>query len=140
MWPAALFDPLVSEALQLDTTEALQPETIRATGTPEAELADLLREHESHHGTLEKQGREVTTCLRDGDLEVVTRWRTRRVRPEPDRGAQVVGPLGDGEVRPSPGQHPADPDPLPDQGHRGVERAREAQSKTGPCERLRLIS
>ena len=75
MWPAALSDPLVSQALQLGTTEDLRQETIRATGTPEAELADLLREHESHHGTLENQGLEVTTCLRDGDLEVVTRFR-----------------------------------------------------------------
>jgi len=91
MWAAALSDPLVATALQLDTSVALRQETIRATGTPEAELADLLRQHESDHGLLEDQGLEVTTCLRDGDLEVVSRF-----RPDADAAyARLLGSMVD---------------------------------------------
>ncbi|MFC5379707.1 competence/damage-inducible protein A [Aquipuribacter nitratireducens] len=78
MWPTALDDPRVRAALGLDDgAEALHERTIRISGPPEAELAGLLREHEQRHGRLEAAGLEVTTCLRDGDLEVVTRFRPR---------------------------------------------------------------
>ncbi len=75
MWPGAVADPSVAGALHLAAAEPLRQETMRLHGPPEAELADLLREHESRHGALESQGLEVTTCLRDGDLEVVSRFR-----------------------------------------------------------------
>ncbi|MGJ7442180.1 competence/damage-inducible protein A [Aquipuribacter sp. MA13-6] len=91
MWAAALADPLVAAALQLAGAVALREETIRATGVPEAELADLLREHASRHGAAEDAGLEVTTCLRDGDLEVVTRF-----RPDADTAyAQLLGSVVD---------------------------------------------
>ncbi|WP_380168419.1 competence/damage-inducible protein A [Jannaschia sp. R86511] len=89
MWRAALTDPVVAAALRLGEPVSLRQETVRATGLPEAELADLLRGHESDHGPLEGAGLEVTTCLRDGDLEVVTRF-----RPEADAAyARLVGSL-----------------------------------------------
>lgn len=91
MWTAALSDPFVRAALQLATTVALRQETVRVTGLPEAELADLLREHEGGHGALEFRGLEVTTCLREGDLEVVSRF-----RPEADDAyAQLLGAIRD---------------------------------------------
>ena len=89
MWADALSDPLVATALQLATTVALRQETIRVTGIPEAELADLLRGYESGLGALEGRGLEVTTCLRDGDLEVVSRF-----RPEAHAAyAQLLGAI-----------------------------------------------
>lgn len=67
MWSAALTSPLVRAALA-GATE-LRQETVRLWGTPESELAATLRELE---GTL--HGLEITTCLRGGELEVVTRF------------------------------------------------------------------
>ena len=67
MWPAALKSPLVLAALA-GATE-LRQETVRLWGTPESELAATLRNLE---GTLD--GLEITTCLRGGELEVVTRF------------------------------------------------------------------
>jgi len=91
MWAAALSDSLVATALQLATAVALRQETVRVTGLPEAELADLLREHEGGHGALEGRGLEVTTCLREGDLEVVSRF-----RPEADAAyAQLLDAIRD---------------------------------------------
>jgi competence/damage-inducible protein CinA-like protein len=58
MWPAA-----VAGAAEL------RQETVRLWGTLEAELAAILREHED-----ELAGLEITTCLRDGELEIVTRF------------------------------------------------------------------
>lgn len=51
----------------------LRQRTVRIWGPPEAELAALLRDHEDAHGSLDDAGLEVTTCLREGELEVVTR-------------------------------------------------------------------
>lgn len=75
MWPAAESHPVVAAALDAAGTVPLRQQTIRATGLPEAELAEVLRGHESRHGALADAGLEVTTCLREGDLEVVTRFR-----------------------------------------------------------------
>ncbi|TIC87642.1 competence/damage-inducible protein A [Nocardioides sp. GY 10113] len=69
MWPAALAAPEVAAALAGAVT--LHEETIRIWGPPEAELAGLLRDHEARHGL---DDLEVSTCLRDGELEVVTRF------------------------------------------------------------------
>lgn len=91
MWGTALADPVVEVALRSAGAVTLRQETIRATGLPEAELAELLRGHESRHGSLEDAGLEVTTCLRDGDLEVVTRF-----RPDADAAyAQLLATVAD---------------------------------------------
>ncbi len=66
MWDAALVDPLVREALRGRTE--LRQHTMRLWDTPESELAASLRRHADTADAL-----EVTTCLRDGELEVVTR-------------------------------------------------------------------
>jgi nicotinamide-nucleotide amidase len=67
MWPAAVADAIVVAALA--GRDELRQRTIRMWGTPESELAATLREHESALA-----GLEITTCLRDGELEVVTRY------------------------------------------------------------------
>lgn len=67
MWPAALADPLVQTALS--GRAELRQSTIRLWGTPESELAATLRESGS-----DLDGLEITTCLRDGELEIVTRY------------------------------------------------------------------
>jgi nicotinamide-nucleotide amidase len=67
MWPAALADPIVTAALA--GRVELRQRTIRLWGTPESELARVLREHDG-----ELDGLEITTCLSDGELEIVTRY------------------------------------------------------------------
>lgn len=67
MWPAALADPLVQAALA--GRAELRQSTFRLWGTPESELAATLRELGS-----DLDGLEITTCLRDGELEIVTRY------------------------------------------------------------------
>jgi nicotinamide-nucleotide amidase len=67
MWPAVVEDALVLAALR-DRTE-LRQRTIRLWGTPESELAATLRDSDDMLG-----GLEITTCLRDGELEIVTRY------------------------------------------------------------------
>ncbi len=67
MWPAAMADPLVQSALA--GRAELRQRTIRLWGTPESELAATLRDHESALA-----GLEITTCLRGGEVEIVTRY------------------------------------------------------------------
>jgi nicotinamide-nucleotide amidase len=67
MWPVALDDPAVQRALQ-DRGEIRQ-RTLRLWDTPESELAATLRENADH-----LDGLEITTCLRGGELEIVTRY------------------------------------------------------------------
>jgi nicotinamide-nucleotide amidase len=67
MWPAVTADPTVAAALAGRTE--LRQRTIRLWGTPESELAATLREHDS-----QLSGLEVTTCLRDGEVEIVSRF------------------------------------------------------------------
>jgi nicotinamide-nucleotide amidase len=67
MWPAALADPTVRAALA--GREELRQRTIRLWGTPESELAATLRNNEARLA-----GLEISTCLRDGELEIVTRF------------------------------------------------------------------
>jgi nicotinamide-nucleotide amidase len=66
MWEAALATDLVRNALAGRTE--LRQDTMRMWDTPESELAASLRRHADLTDRL-----EVTTCLRDGELEVVTR-------------------------------------------------------------------
>ena len=65
MWPAALAAEPVQKALA--GRSELNQETLRLWGTLESQLAVTLRRSEW-------PGLEVTTCLRDGELEVVTRY------------------------------------------------------------------
>jgi nicotinamide-nucleotide amidase len=67
MWPAAVAAAPVQAALR-GATE-LRQRTLRLWGTPESELAATLRRVDD-----ELPGLEVTTCLRDGELEIVTRY------------------------------------------------------------------
>ena len=62
----------------------LRQETVRLWGTLEAQLAATLREHED-----ELAGLEITTCLRDGELEIVTRF-APDAQPAYDRLAAVL--------------------------------------------------
>lgn len=65
MWAAALANPLVRRALA--GAQELRQETVRLWGVPESELAATLR-------GVDQVGLEVTTCLRGGEVEVVTRF------------------------------------------------------------------
>ena len=67
MWPHVIADETVQAALA-DRAE-LRQRTIRLWGTPESELAATMREHAA-----KLDGLEITTCLRDGELEIVTRF------------------------------------------------------------------
>ncbi|HEU5265198.1 MAG TPA: competence/damage-inducible protein A [Jatrophihabitans sp.] len=67
MWPAALADAAVAAALAGRTE--LRQRTMRLWGTPEHDLAATLREHAA-----QLTGLEITTCLRTGELEIVTRF------------------------------------------------------------------
>ncbi|MCZ2815386.1 competence/damage-inducible protein A [Modestobacter sp. VKM Ac-2984] len=67
MWPAALAAEPVHRALA--GAAELHQSTLRLWGTPESELAATLRRVED-----QVAGLEITTCLRDGELEIVTRY------------------------------------------------------------------
>jgi competence/damage-inducible protein CinA-like protein len=69
MWPAAVatdgFRAAIAGAVEL------RQETLRLYGIPESEIAETLRAAEDAHPL---EGLEITTCLRRGELEVVTRF------------------------------------------------------------------
>ncbi len=67
MWPAAVGAAPIRAALA--GAEELRQETVRLWGTLEAQLAVTLRDHEE-----EFAGLEITTCLRGGELEIVSRF------------------------------------------------------------------
>ena len=67
MWPAVLDAEPVRRALA--GSEQLRQETVRLWGTLESQLAATLQSHGD-----ELTGLEITTCLRDGELEIVTRF------------------------------------------------------------------
>ena len=82
MWPAALAAAPVREALA--GAAELRQETVRLWGTLEAQLAATLRQHDA-----ELAGLEITTCLREGELEIVTRF-PPQAQPAYDRLAAVL--------------------------------------------------
>jgi nicotinamide-nucleotide amidase len=82
MWPAAVAAEPVRRAL--GEPGELRQETIRLWGTLESQLAATLRAHEP-----ELVGLEITTCLRDGELEIVTRF-APEAQPAYDRMAGVL--------------------------------------------------
>jgi competence/damage-inducible protein CinA-like protein len=67
MWDDAVAAEATARALA--GRSELRQETVRLWGTLEAQLAATLREHED-----ELAGLEITTCLREGELEIVTRF------------------------------------------------------------------
>jgi nicotinamide-nucleotide amidase len=67
IWPAAIAAEPVRRALAGRTE--LRQDTVRLWGTLEAQLAVVLRDHDA-----ELSGLEVTTCMREGELEIVTRY------------------------------------------------------------------
>jgi nicotinamide-nucleotide amidase len=69
MWPQAVASTQMQAALADATT--YRQRTLRLFGVPESEIAETLRVAEDGHGL---QGLEITTCLRRGEIEVVTRY------------------------------------------------------------------
>jgi nicotinamide-nucleotide amidase len=67
MWPAAIRSPLVRAVLE--GASELRQHTVRLWGVPESDLAATLRRIEG-----DLAGLEITTCLRAGELEMVSRY------------------------------------------------------------------
>jgi nicotinamide-nucleotide amidase len=85
MWSTAVQTPAVQAAIAGRTV--YRQETIRMFGLPESGLAETLRDAEGAIAGFERL--EITTCLRRGELEIVTRY-------EPDAAdvyAELVGLL-----------------------------------------------
>ena len=70
MWKTAVQLPAVEEAIAGRTV--YRQDTIRMFGLPESGLAETLREAEND--VPEFAALEITTCLRRGELEIVTRY------------------------------------------------------------------
>ncbi len=83
MWEAAVATEPVQTALAGRTR--YQQETIRMYGLPESGLADTLRDAERSVAGFDRL--EITTCLRRGELEIVTRF-------EPQDATAYSGLLG----------------------------------------------
>jgi nicotinamide-nucleotide amidase len=75
MWPAAVGADAFRTAVGAATD--YEQRTLRLFGIPESEIAETLRVAEAGGGL---EGLEITTCLRRGEIEVVTRF-------EPSAGA-----------------------------------------------------
>ena len=70
MWKTAVQTPAVAEAIAGRTI--YRQDTIRMFGLPESGLAETLREAE--HDVPDFASLEITTCLRRGEIEMVTRY------------------------------------------------------------------
>jgi nicotinamide-nucleotide amidase len=70
MWPIAVETGVVQHAIAGRTT--YRQDTVRMFGLPESGLADTLRDAEGSITGFERL--EITTCLRRGELEIVTRY------------------------------------------------------------------
>ena len=70
MWPIAVGTPAVQEAIAGRTM--YRQATVRMFGLPESGLAESLREAEGSVDGFERL--EITTCLRRGEVEMVTRY------------------------------------------------------------------
>jgi len=69
MWPAAVATDAFRAPLGAATS--YEQRTLRLFGIPESEIAETLRVADERAGL---DGLEITTCLRGGELEVVTRF------------------------------------------------------------------
>ncbi len=70
MWQTAVETPAAQEAIAGRTT--YRQDTVRMFGLPESGLAESLREAEGRVEGFERL--EITTCLRRGEVEMVTRY------------------------------------------------------------------
>jgi nicotinamide-nucleotide amidase len=70
MWPAVLDSPLF-RAVQAGGT-SYRTQMLRLFGIPESEIAATLRA--ARDAQIDLDALEITTCLRRGEIEVVTRW------------------------------------------------------------------
>jgi len=70
MWPAAVSSSAFQEAVGARTRYEVR--MLRLFGIPESEIAETLRVADRDLGSLE--GLEITTCLRRGEVEMVTRF------------------------------------------------------------------
>jgi nicotinamide-nucleotide amidase len=70
MWPQAVETPAFQEAVAGRTR--FEQQTLRLFGIPESEIAETLRVAERSIEGFEEL--EITTCLRRGEVEMVTRW------------------------------------------------------------------
>jgi nicotinamide-nucleotide amidase len=70
MWRTATETPALQEAIAGRTQ--YRQDTVRMFGLPESGLAETLRDAEGHLDGFERL--EITTCLRRGELEIVTRY------------------------------------------------------------------
>ncbi|BBY30210.1 competence/damage-inducible protein A [Mycolicibacterium sediminis] len=91
MWARAVATAAVQQATAGRTT--YRQETIRMFGLPESGLAETLRIGEQSIAGFERM--EITTCLRRGELEIVTRYEPDDV----DVYAGLVGLLRDHHAR-----------------------------------------
>lgn len=80
MWQAAVATPAFQQAIAGRTV--YQQQTVRMFGLPESGLAETLREAESALPGFDRL--EITTCLRRGEVEIVTRY-------EPDAEQSYTG-------------------------------------------------
>lgn len=71
MWAAAMASVSVTEALA--GRAELRQSTVRLWGTPEVSIAAMLRRL-GDDGAEDLEGLEITTCVHQGELEVVTRY------------------------------------------------------------------
>ncbi len=84
MWPEAVSSEAFQQAVDGRTRYSQQ--TLRLFGIPESEIAETLRVAE---GSVEGfEALEITTCLRRGEVEMVTRW-----EPEADGAWQSLSAL-----------------------------------------------
>jgi nicotinamide-nucleotide amidase len=70
MWPQAVKSGAFQAAV--DARTRYEQQTLRLFGIPESEMAETLRVAEGSVEGFEEL--EITTCLRRGEVEVVTRW------------------------------------------------------------------
>jgi nicotinamide-nucleotide amidase len=74
MWPAAIAAPAVRAVLE--RAGEIRQAMLRLFGIPESEIAETLRA--ARREGVELDAVEVTTCLRGGEVEVVTRYAPER--------------------------------------------------------------
>jgi nicotinamide-nucleotide amidase len=84
MWPEAVSSEPFQEAVRGRTR--YEQQTLRLFGIPESEIAETLRVAEGSVAGFEAL--EITTCLRRGEVEMVTRW-----EPEADGAWQALSAL-----------------------------------------------
>lgn len=84
MWPEAVSSEPFQDAVRGRTEYSQQ--TLRLFGIPESEIAETLRVAERSVEGFEAL--EITTCLRRGEVEVVTRW-----EPDADRAWEALAAL-----------------------------------------------